>query len=85
MLFMLIFRWDLGKTDEIMQLRMKESVPSGVKIVKEWVALEANIVYRVIDVNDPVAFAKICSLWADLGYTELHPVMSTDDILLMKK
>lgn len=85
MLFMNIFRWEPGKTDEIMQLRMKESIPSGLKVIKEWVALETNIVYRLIETNDPVAIAKASIAWADLGYIEMHPVMASEDILLLKK
>jgi hypothetical protein len=85
MLFMNIFRWEPGKTDEIMQARMKESIPSGVKVIKEWVALETNIVFRLVDTNDPVALAKVTVTWADLGYNELHPVMPSEDILLLKK
>jgi len=85
MLFMNIFRWEPGKTDEIMQLRMKESIPSGLKVIKEWVALETNIVYRLIETNDPVAIAKACIAWADLGYIEMHPVMASEDLLLLKK
>jgi len=85
MLFMSIFRWEPGKTDEIMQLRMKESIPSGLKVIKEWVALETNIVYRLIETNDPVAIAKASIAWADLGNIEMHPVMASEDILLLKK
>ncbi len=85
MLFMIMFRWEPGKTDEIMQLRMKESIPSGLKIIKEWVALETNIVFRLIECDDPVALAKVSITWADLGYTELHPVMATEDLFVLKK
>ena len=85
MLFMNIFRWEPGKTDEIMQLRMKESIPSGLKVIKEWVALETNIVYRLIETNDPVAIAKSSISWADQGHNEMHPVMAAEDLLLLKK
>jgi len=68
-----------------MQTRMKESVPSGVKVIKEWVALDSNMVFRLIDTNDPVALLKDTSLWADLGYSEMHPVMdSLEAIKLLK-
>ena len=85
MLFMTMFQWEPGKTDEIMQTRMKENVPSGVKVIKEWIALDTNMVFRLIDTNDPVALLKDNSTWADLGYTEMHPVMdSLDAINLLK-
>jgi len=85
MLFMNMFQWEPGKTDEIMQTRMKESVPSGVKVIKEWVALDSNMVFRLIDTDDPVALLKDTSIWADLGYSEMHPVMdSLDAIKLLK-
>jgi hypothetical protein len=37
-----MFKWEPGKTKEIMQTRMKESTPSGMTIVKEWVALRSS-------------------------------------------
>jgi hypothetical protein len=81
MLFMIMFQWEPGKTEEIMQRRMMESVPSGVNVIKEWVALDTNIVFRLIDTNDPVALLKDSSNWADLGYTEMHPVMDSLDAM----
>jgi hypothetical protein len=64
---------------------MKESVPSGVNVIKEWVALDTNIVFRLIDTNDPVALLKDSSIWADLGYTEMHPVMDSLDAMKLLK
>ena len=85
MLFMIMFQWEPGKTEEIMQKRMMESVPSGVNVIKEWVALDTNIVFRLIDTNDPVALLKDSSIWADLGYTEMHPVMDSLDAMKLLK
>jgi hypothetical protein len=82
---MIMFQWEPGKTEEIMQRRMKESVPSGVNVIKEWVALDTNIVFRLIDTNDPVALLKDSSIWADLGYTEMHPVMDSLDAMKLLK
>jgi hypothetical protein len=80
-----MFQWEPGKTNEIMQTRMKESIPSGMNVIKEWVALDTNIVFRLIDINDPVALLKSGSIWADLGYTEMHPVMDSQDALKLLK
>jgi hypothetical protein len=85
MLFMTMFQWEPGKTDEIMQTRMKENVPSGVKVIREWIALDTNMVFRLIDTNDPVALLKDSSTWADLGYTEMHPVMDSMDAIKVVK
>jgi hypothetical protein len=85
MLFMIMFQWEPGKTEEIMQRRMMESVPSGVNVIKEWVALDTNFVFRLIDTNDPVALLKDSSIWADLGYTEMHPVMDSLDVMKLLK
>jgi hypothetical protein len=68
-----------------MQRRMMESVPSGVNVIKEWVALDTNIVFRLIDTNDPGALLKDSSIWADLGYTEMHPVMDSLDAMKLLK
>jgi hypothetical protein len=80
-----IFQWEPGRTDEIMQIRMKESIPPGMKIIKEWVALDTNTVFRLFDTNDPVALLQVGSIWADLGYSELHPVMDSQDAMKMLK
>lgn len=85
MLFMSIFQWEPGKTDEIMEIRMKEEIPSGMKIVKEWVALETNLVFRLIDITDPVALLTSSSKWADLGYIEMHPVMDSEEAMKFLK
>jgi len=85
MLFMGTLKWEPGRTDEIMQLRMKEKIPSGMKIINEWVALETNLVYRLVDITEPVALAKSTVLWADIGYIEMHPVMATEDLLMLRK
>jgi hypothetical protein len=85
MLFMIMFQWEPGNTEKIMQIRMKESVPSGVNVIKEWVALDTNIVFRLIDTHDPVALLRDSSIWADLGYTEMHPVMDSLDAMKLLK
>jgi hypothetical protein len=85
MLFMTTFQWEPGKTDEIMQIRMKERIPSGMKVINEWVALETNIVFRLVEIDDPVALLKTGSIWADLGYTEMHPVMEAQDAIKLLK
>lgn len=82
---MSMFQWEPGKTDEIMQIRMKENTPSGMKIVKEWVALETNLVFRLIDITDPVALLKSSRSWTDLGYIEMHPVMDSQEAITLLK
>jgi len=85
MLFMTMFQWEPGKTDEVMQIRMKENIPPGVKIVKEWVALETNLVFRLSEITDPAALLKSSSSWTDLGYVEMHPVMESQEAIKLLK
>ena len=85
MLFMSMFQWEPGKTDEIMQLRMKEKMSPGIKIVKEWIALETNLVFRLTEVTDPGALLQESSKWTDLGYIEMHPVMESEEALKLLK
>jgi hypothetical protein len=85
MLFMSMFQWEPGKTDEIIQIRMKENIPSGMKIVKEWVALETNLVFRLIEITDPVALLKSSSIWTDVGFIEMHPVMDSQEAINLHK
>ncbi len=81
MLFMNTFQWESGKTDEIMQIRTTEKIPAGMKIIQEWIALDINMVYRLVEIEDPVALLKIGMAWADLSYTEMHPVMDAKDVM----
>lgn len=83
MLYMSMFRWEPGKTGEIMQKRMKESVPSGIHLIREWVALETNLVFRLFETNDPGDLLKECQPWLDLGTIEMHPVMDSLDAIKM--
>ncbi|MCQ8894803.1 MAG: DUF3303 domain-containing protein [Methanolinea sp.] len=81
MLFMSTFQWEPGRTEEVMQAKMKEQIPKGIKVVREWVALDVNRVYRLIEIDDPAALLQSGMIWADLGYTEMHPVMDAKDAM----
>jgi len=79
MLFMSSFQWEPGKTGEILQSRATEKLQPGLKIINEWVALDTNIVFRLVEVEDPVALLK--SNWSDLGYVEMHPIMESREAM----
>jgi hypothetical protein len=85
MLFMTMFQWEPGKTEEIMQMRTKETHHPGRTIVKEWIALETNLVFRLVEITDPAALLKASSGWSDLGYIEMHPVMESEEALKLLK
>jgi hypothetical protein len=85
MLFMTTFQWEPGKTEEVMKTRMKETQYPGRKVLKEWIALESNLVFRLIEITDPAALLKASSLWTDLGYIEIHPVMDAEEALKLLK
>jgi hypothetical protein len=85
MLFMTTFQWEPGKTDEVMQMRMKETPHPGRKVLKEWIALESNLVYRLIEITDPAALLKAAQGWSDIGYIEIHPVMESEEALKLLK
>jgi hypothetical protein len=85
MLFMTMFTWEPGKTDEVMKMRMKETEHPGRKVLKEWIALETNLVFRLIEITDPAALLKASSGWSDLGYIEIHPVMEAGEALKLLK
>jgi hypothetical protein len=81
MLFMTIFRWDPGRTDEVMRKRETEFVPEGLEILNEWTELGANTVFRLIEVKEPAALLENSYVWGDLGYIEMHPVMESKEAL----
>lgn len=64
-----------------MEIWMNEKIPSGIEVIKEWIALDVNMVYRLIDVKDPAALLKQGVFWGSLGYTEMHPVMESGDAM----
>jgi hypothetical protein len=85
MLFMTMFTWEPGKTEEVMQMRMKEPQVPGRKVLKEWIALETNLVFRLVEIADPAALLKSSSVWSDLGYLEIHPVLEAEEALKLLK
>jgi hypothetical protein len=85
MLFITTFQWEPGKTEEVMQTRKKETEHPGRKVLKEWIALETNLVFRLIEITDPAALLKSSSVWSDLGYIEIHPVMEAEEALKLLK
>ena len=85
MLFMTMIQWEPGKTEEVMQMRTKETHHPGRKIVKEWIALETNLVSRLGEITDSAALLKASSGWSDLGSIELHPVMESEESLKLLK
>jgi hypothetical protein len=85
MLYMTMFTWEPGKTEEVMKMRTKETQVPGRKILKEWIALETNLVFRLVEITDPAALLKSSSVWSDLGYIEIHPVMEAEEALKLLK
>jgi hypothetical protein len=85
MLFITTFQWEPGKTEEVMQTRKKETEHPGRKVLKEWIALETNLVFRLIEITDPAALLKSSAVWSDLGYIEIHPVMEAEEALKLLK
>ena len=82
MLFMVIFQWEPGMTDEVLQKRRAEETTEGRRVIHEWMAIESNMVFRLMDITDPVVFLKHhYETWGDLGYTEMHPVLEAKEAL----
>lgn len=79
MKFMCIFEWEPGKTEEVLKIRTTEKIPPGMKTINEWMALDGNMVFRLIDVEDPAAL--LASNWGDVGYVALHPVMEAAEAM----
>jgi hypothetical protein len=81
MQFMSIFRWEPGRTDEVMRKRETERIPEGMEILNEWAELGGNTVFRLIEVSDPAALLENSYIWGDLGLVEMHPVMESEKAL----
>jgi hypothetical protein len=62
-----------------------EKIPEGEKVINEWVDLVGNTVFRLIETDSPAALLAGGSVWGDLGYTELHPVMESKEALNLLK
>jgi hypothetical protein len=81
MLFMNTFRWEPGMTAEVLAQRAKDTVPEGMRVLNEWTVLSENMVFRLVDIQDPAAMLQVGFAWADLGYIEMYPVMETAEVL----
>jgi uncharacterized protein with GYD domain len=85
MQFMSVFRWEPGRTEEIMQQRAKESIPEGMRIINEWTGLGGNAVFRWVEVDDPAAMLAASLAWCDLGHIEMYPVMETKEVMKQRE
>ena len=58
----------------------KVRTPKGVTLVGRWHAMATGEGFSLIESDDPVAVAKLASLWADLVEQRIFPVMEDDEV-----
>ena len=82
-LFMGTFPWEPGKTDEIMEARVKESPPHGRTHICQQGAFERTIVFRFPEFSDPAALPSACSTSVVPGCIGMHLPMDSWNALKM--
>jgi hypothetical protein len=82
MLFMVIFKWEPDKRNEVLKRRMEQGAlsPPEIKILGEWVALQGGRSFRLVQTDDPGAVMKATMAWADLGKLEIFPLIETEEL-----
>ena len=48
MLFMVIFTWEPGKTEEVIKRRARAEDPEGLKVIGEWADLQGGRAFRLV-------------------------------------
>lgn len=82
MLFMSVFTYPPDKRNEVIRRRAEKGplAPSGTKLIGEW-SYAAGRVFRLFEVDDPVALVEGVAAWSDLGNVEIYPVIEVEKVL----
>jgi hypothetical protein len=78
-----MFPWEPGRTDEIMQARVKESLPHGRTHICQQGAFERNVVFRFPEFSDPAALPSACSTSVHTGCIEMQLPIDSWNLLKM--
>jgi hypothetical protein len=82
MMFMTMYKYAPENRDAVLKRRLEGPFHAeGTKYLGEWVCLTSNIVFRLVDVDDPRSLLAGAHAWTDLGALEAFPVMSGDEVL----
>ncbi len=81
MLIMDIITWEPEKTEAIIKHRVEEKIPTGVKVIGEWIDIGGGRAYRLVEVADPKLLFAMTSAWMGLGKKELVPVMGAEEMM----
>ncbi len=81
MLIMDIITWEPEKTETVIKRRVEEKIPTGVKVIGEWIDIGGGRAYRLVDVDDPRVLFAMTSAWVGIGKKELVPVMGAEDMM----
>jgi hypothetical protein len=85
MLYMNVVTWDPDKRDEVIKRygEIGQQVPEGMKVLGEWVTLQGDRVFRLVDITtpDPGCSVKANFAWNDLTKLEAFSVMEPAQLL----
>jgi hypothetical protein len=83
MLYMTIFTYEPEKRNEVMKRRLEKGamVPQGMRVIGEWSAIGGGRVFRLVQVENPLAAVAAAGAWSDLGKYEIVPVMDSEEAM----
>lgn len=83
MLYMTIFSYEPERRNEVMKRRLEKGamVPQGMRVIGEWSAIGGGRVFRLVQVENPMAAVAAAGAWSDLGRYEIVPVMDSEDAM----
>ena len=83
MLFMTITTWSPKERNEVIRRRAEKGpmIPEGMKVLGEWGQMDANRVFRLVEVSDATLILAAVHPWSDLTNVETFPMMEVEEVM----
>ena len=80
---MIVYTFSPENRDAVVKRRVEQGalVPPGGKVVGEWASTAGQLVFRLLETDDPKVLMAATLGWSDLGSIESYAVLPMDDVL----
>lgn len=81
MLFMEISTWEPENRDKVVEHFKELKMPSGIKIVSQWIDLTGCRYFLLYECDDAETFGAFNLPWSDICYIDTVPVMESKEFI----
>jgi len=83
MLFLIIYTWEPERRNAVIKRLLGKGplLADKAKVIGEWSAMAGGKIFRLVEINDPLAALAASRTWTDLGTAEMIPVIATEEAL----